>query len=135
MMVEPTRNRLIDSSVVIPYIRQNPSIVARFDATPNKYLSPTIVAEIAYGAYRSQQPGDGLQRVDAITSKIPILTLDGDIGFAVADLKNALVKRNQLIPENDIWIAATAIFYDMTLIARDGHFARLTSLGLRYEQW
>lgn len=135
MMIGPTRNHLIDSSVVIPYIRQNPSIVSRLDTTPDKYLSPTIVVEIAYGAYRSKQPGEGLKRVDAVTSKIPILRLDGDIGFAVADLKNALVKRNQLIPDNDIWIAATAIFYTMTLIARDGHFARLAPFGLNYEQW
>lgn len=107
----------------------------RFDALPNKYLSPTVVAEIAYGAYRSQQPGDGLKRVDIIVSRIPMLQLDKEVGFTVADLKNSLVTTNLLIPENDIWIAATAITYGLTLVARDAHFNRLTPYGLIFQAW
>jgi tRNA(fMet)-specific endonuclease VapC len=37
------------------------------------------------------------------------------------------------MPDNDLWIAATAIQYDITLAARDGHFDWID--GLKVEQW
>lgn len=38
-----------------------------------------------------------------------------------------------LIPDNDIWIAATAAQYGLTLAARDAHFKRIS--GLSVEMW
>jgi tRNA(fMet)-specific endonuclease VapC len=37
------------------------------------------------------------------------------------------------IPENDIWIAATAIQFGLTLISRDNHFVFVDNLSV--EQW
>lgn len=37
------------------------------------------------------------------------------------------------MPDNDIWIAATAIQYDITLAARADHFNWID--GLKVEQW
>jgi tRNA(fMet)-specific endonuclease VapC len=37
------------------------------------------------------------------------------------------------MPDNDLWIAATAIQYSITLAARDSHFYWIDEL--RVEQW
>ena len=37
------------------------------------------------------------------------------------------------IPENDIWIAAIALQYDLTLITRDTHFGEVDNL--KVESW
>ena len=37
------------------------------------------------------------------------------------------------MPDNDLWIAATAIQYEITLVARDAHFTWITDLNC--EQW
>jgi tRNA(fMet)-specific endonuclease VapC len=37
------------------------------------------------------------------------------------------------MPDNDLWIAATAIQYNITLAAHDAHFDWIT--GLLVEQW
>ncbi len=129
------REYVIDSSILIPYIRRNPAIVARLDALPNQYVTPTIVAELAYGAYRSRDPIDGIQRVEAVIDQLPSVEIDIGIGYDFAEVKNALTRTNQLIPDNDIWIAVTAISYGMTLIARDAHFSRLSTFGLSYQLW
>jgi len=50
-------------------------------------------------------------------------------------VKNALVTTNQIIPDNDIWIAVTALAYNLTLITRDNHFSRLAPYGLSYHIW
>jgi len=129
------REYVIDSSILIPYIRRNPAIVARLDALSNQYVTPTIVAELAYGAYRSRDPIDGMQRVEAVIDQLPSVEIDLGIGYDFAEVKNALTRTNQLIPDNDIWIAVAAISYGMTLIARDAHFSRLSPFGLSYQLW
>jgi predicted nucleic acid-binding protein len=70
-MSNQSREYLIDSSVLIPYIRRNQAFVARIDALSDKYISPTVVAELAFGAYRSHDPVDGIRRVEAIVTLLP----------------------------------------------------------------
>jgi len=71
-----SNGHLIDTSVLISYLRQNTSFVTRLDALPQKFTSPTIVAELAYGAYRSRDPIDGMQRVDALIGLLPSVEID-----------------------------------------------------------
>jgi len=49
------------------------------------------------------------------------------------DIKNQLRAKGRPIPENDIWIAAIAMQYQLTLVARDGHFHEVD--GLQVEAW
>ena len=109
--------------------------MVRLDALANKFVSPTIVAELAYGAWRSQDPQDGMQRVTTVLAPLPVMTINQAIGFNFALVKNFLVTRNQLIPDSDMWIAVTTMAYGMTLIARDAHFSRLAPYGLQFQQW
>lgn len=134
-MTTPARNHLIDSSVLIPYIRQNQAIVTRLNALANTYISPTIIAEIAFGAFRSRDPQAGMQRVNAIMRQMPSVTLIPAMGITFATMKNQLVLGNQVIPDSDIWIAVTAMAYGMTLVARDAHFQRLAPFGLMFDSW
>ena len=48
-------------------------------------------------------------------------------------IKNQLKEKGQPIPENDIWIAAIAQQYDLTLVTDDLHFDTIT--GLKIEKW
>ena len=134
-MINQPPKYLIDSSILIPYIRQNQSIVTRLDALPGKFVSPTIVAELAYGAHRSHAPHEGITKVTATLAALPVVVLDQAIALDFAELKSALVSTNQLIPDNDMWIAVTAMAYGITLIARDGHFSRIVPYGLSCQLW
>ena len=134
-MTTPSASYLVDSSILIPYIRQNQAIIARLNALSNTYISPTIIAELAYGAFRSRDPRDGMQKVHNIMNQMPSVSITPAMGLAFATMKNNLIMRNQLIPDNDMWIAVAAITYSLTLIARDAHFSRLTSYGLQFQPW
>jgi len=43
--------------------------------------------------------------------------------------KNALRAKGRPIPENDLWIAALALQYDLTLATRDDHFGQIDGLS------
>jgi tRNA(fMet)-specific endonuclease VapC len=49
------------------------------------------------------------------------------------EIKNQLRAKGRPIPENDIWIAAIAIQYQLILVVPDGHFHEVG--GLQVEVW
>ena len=62
-----------------------------------------------------------------------ILSADETTADIYSDIKHDLAGRGQMVPDNDIWIAATAMQYGLTLASRDAHFTRVA--GLAQEQW
>jgi tRNA(fMet)-specific endonuclease VapC len=66
---------------------------------------------------------------------IRVEVLGGNIGTAheFGEIKNELRLKGRMIPESDLWIAALARQYDLTLVSGDRHFAEVENL--RQEQW
>jgi len=62
-----------------------------------------------------------------------VLNADDNTANHYALIKSALLKKGKPIPENDIWIAAVAVQYELTLITRDNHFKEVE--GLTMESW
>jgi predicted nucleic acid-binding protein len=57
-----------------------------------------------------------------------LLGLNAEIAERFAALRVDLRSRGQLIPDHDMWIAATAIMHDLVLLTRDQHFDRIEAL-------
>ena len=127
-MGTPSPEFLIDSSVLIAYLLGNQGVRARVDALEGRCTSPTVIAELAYAVA-------SLRRVEALVANLAMVEVDQGIGYDFAETKNALVTINQLIPDNDIWIAATAMAYGMTLVSRDTYFDRVVPYGLAHQLW
>lgn len=58
-----------------------------------------------------------------------VLNCDSNTALEYAIIKNQLRKRGCPIPENDIWIAALAKQYNITLITRDKHFNEIKDVN------
>lgn len=43
----------------------------------------------------------------------------------------ALYKKGKPLPINDVWIAASAIQHDLTLVTRDKHFNEISNLKVK----
>jgi len=51
-------------------------------------------------------------------------------------VKSGLAKGVTPIPQNDIWIAATALEHNLPLVTRDAHFSRVPDLAvLNWSLW
>ena len=68
-----------------------------------------------------------MSTIEAIVEDLRYLPKDR---FAAAAEVIHKQKQGQRIPTNDIWIAATAIEYDLPLLSTDIHFKRIDSLSL-----
>ena len=125
---------LLDSSVLIPSLRGDTAISARIDSLPQVYVSSIVLGELYFGAFGSPtRPADALSDIQGVEQNATILAADATTALIYGRIGQDLKGKHLTMPENDVWIAATAIQYDLTLAARDAHFNWIA--GLRVEQW
>ena len=62
-----------------------------------------------------------------------MMPVDAATAALYGRLKAELMTPGQIIPDNDLWIAALAKQHDLTLVSRDQHFGHVT--GLKWVVW
>ncbi len=125
---------LLDTSVLVLSLRGDQAIKQRMDAASQLYVSSIALGELFFGAYGSSRPpADARAEVTHIAATIAVLVADVVTADIYGRIKQKQRAKGQMMPDNDLWIAATAIQYTITLAARDAHFTWIN--GLSYEQW
>lgn len=125
---------LLDSSILIRSLRGDQIVRDRIAAASKLYIPDIALGELYFGAFGSPtRPADALVDVDALAATMTIVGTDGTTALIYGRIKDELKRKGFTMPDNDLWIAATAIQYDLTLAARDAHFNWIA--GLRVEQW
>lgn len=69
-----------------------------------------------------------IRRVDELVSNSTVLGSDANTAKWYGEIKNQLRLKGRPLPENDIWIAALALQYSLTLVTRDAHFHEVDNL-------
>ncbi len=126
---------LLDTNIVIAVFRQEGAILARLDnAAPGSLFVPIIVlGELRFGALKSVMVEENLRRIEGFTAESNVLVCDEEAARLYGEIKDDLRRKGRPIPENDIWIAATALRHELALVTRDSHFEHVAEL--RVEQW
>ena len=125
-----TGNRcLLDTSVIIHIFKENADIIAQLQAFSEIFVPSIAAGELYYGAYCSGNITKHLDQSNEFLRKYTTLSPDiitGDYGR----IKKSLKDKGKPIPENDIWIAAIAIQFNLPLFALDRHFKEIINLTL-----
>jgi len=124
---------LIDTSVLILSLKANREIRQRLNKIPTTYISAITLGELCYGAEHSTNVEKSFVEVDGLVKISTVLLTDDTTAKIYGRVKDRQAKKGQMLPENDLWIASTALQYGFTLIVRDHHFSWVT--GLTLEQW
>ncbi len=124
---------LLDTNILIFLIRKDKNIARRMLQETQLYTSAIVLGELLYGAERSIDVEKGLSDVEKVQQTLTILIVDSTTASIYGRIKRQQLIKGQMLPENDLWIAATALQYDLTLVTRDHHFDWVTELTL--EQW
>ena len=96
------------------------------------FVPAIAVGELVYGALKSARVAENLQQVDAFVKANVILPCDAKTAEWYGHIKNVLRTKGRPIPENDLWIAALARQYGLTLATRDAHFQNIDGLAVVY---
>ncbi len=106
---------LLDTNIVIELFRGNPAITALLDAQEKVFIPTAVLGELYLGAYRSANVTKKLQEINNFLERCIVLYADATTADRYAVIKTALLNKGNPIPENDIWIAATAMHYELPL--------------------
>ncbi|MBW3637929.1 MAG: type II toxin-antitoxin system VapC family toxin [Armatimonadetes bacterium] len=123
---------LLDTNIVSAFIDKEASVVAQVQAN-SVFLSSIVLGELYFGAYKSGRVTLNVARVEVVEHSILLIECDGKTAKIFGEVKNQLRRIGRPIPENDIWIAATALQHDLILASRDAHFQAVD--GLKVEIW
>jgi tRNA(fMet)-specific endonuclease VapC len=126
------RNVLFDTVIVAAVLNGEQRVVDRLpEVVP--YISAITVGELYFGAFLSGRFDENIAKIQHLERTFGVLVTDSATGEFYGRLKADLRAIGRPIPENDIWIAATASEYRLPLVTRDRHFDYVS--GLEVEQW
>ena len=119
---------MLDTSIVIHFFKKNERIIQQLDEFLEVFISTTVIGELYYGAYASQDPEKHIIMIEDFLLRCKIITLDKAASVNYGKIKTQLRLKGKLIPENDIWIAAVAITQNLPLFSTDNHYAEIPNI-------
>jgi tRNA(fMet)-specific endonuclease VapC len=124
---------LLDTNIVIALFANDAKVTQNLQTALEIFLSITVLGELYYGAKNSARASQNLSTIHTFAKQVTLLSCDAVTAQYYGDIKSELRSKGQPIPENDIWIAATALQHNLTLVTRDNHFQSVT--GLITDSW
>ena len=123
-------NLLLDTNVIIRFVNGVTELFGLFDDEEKLFVSSISVGELMYGAELSSKTEFNHEHYLGLCEALHIITPDQDVAVQYGLIKAALKKKGHPIPENDIWIAATAMAGNLTLVTADSDFEGIDGLKL-----
>ncbi len=126
-------NCLIDTNSIIRALDNSPAESEGFAKLQIINIPFFVIGELLYGAYKSSRKEKNLQSVTNLIKISIIIYPDFTTADCYGQIKAQLKTNGTPIPNNDIWIAAQAKQFDMTLITNDKHFQYVE--GIKLVSW
>ncbi len=123
---------LLDTSVIIFAFKSNPEVINQLHKFSEIFVPSIAAGELYYGAYRSANVQRHLDQTNQFLQEYTIVSPDITTGDLYGSIKSALKNKGKPIPENDIWIAAIAIQFNLPLFTADKHFKEIDKIELIY---
>lgn len=130
---------LLDTNVVIAFIKGQPAVRARWQRAAAKgasiALSSVVLFELWYGVARSERQKENAERLRVFLAGISgVVPFDEEDAETAGHLRVALEKPGTPIGPYDLLIAAQALKHKATLVtANVSEFARVR--GLAWQDW
>lgn len=121
---------LLDTGIIASLFRGDSGVRQRIAASEELFISSITLGELYYGAFKSQRTEDELAKINQFALAVRVLDCDAGTAEVYGRIKTSLRAKGRPIPENDIWIAATALQYELSLAMRDQHFEQVDGLNL-----
>lgn len=119
---------VLDSCTVIAHFKRDEKARHLIESAAELYLPLAAYGELYYGALKSEKRPFRLAELKTFLEIITLAYPTQHVAQTYGEIKLQLSLKGQPIPENDIWIAATATQYKLHLVTKDNHFTRIEGL-------
>lgn len=119
---------LLDTNLFVAYFNEEQPVLDKMLASREIFIPAVVLGELQYGAAASQKPQENRARIRELLTWAKMLVCDDATALYYGRIKASLRLKGRFIPDNDIWIAATAMQTDLPLVSRDEHFRNVDDL-------
>jgi len=121
---------VVDTSVIIQLFRADEYAIKLFHEAGSIYIPVIVVGELFYGAEKSTRKQENMSIIANFLAQYEVIEVGLPVAQAYGEIKAQLRRDRQPIPENDLWIAATAKAYQYAIITFDVHFSTIGGLQI-----
>lgn len=121
---------LLDTNVAIAILKADQTVLDRLAIDDDFLISATVAGEVFYNARNSANVNENVLRIQALFADAILLSCDETTSRLYGEVKTRLRHKGRPIPDNDIWIAASALQHSLVLVARDSHFDDVEELQI-----
>ncbi|HUV08192.1 MAG TPA: type II toxin-antitoxin system VapC family toxin [Spirochaetia bacterium] len=123
---------LIDTDICIEILHKNEEVISRRAGYDDEVaVSFMSIAELYYGSAKSSDPAGNNSLIEEFLLTVAILHTDLSILRRFGELKNSLRNQGHMLPDADIFIAATTYEKaDLLATGNAGHFKRFSNLSV-----
>ena len=126
---------LLDTDTCSAHLKSRSIVFNRFiQHSGQLYLSVLTLGELLTWARRANASPNRMQMLTDLLSDVCVLPIASETAEIIGTLRASLLDQGRPTPEIDLWIAATAICHDLTLVTHNArHFEHIP--GLRIADW
>ena len=124
---------LLDTNIIIAVLNGEAGVLKRLERGQESFLSVITIGELLRGALVSQRVAANVAKVQALAEGMAVLPCELATAEHYARIKHQLRSKGRPLPDNDVWIAATAEQRELVLVTRDVHFSHIETLTT--ERW
>lgn len=128
---------LLDANAAIAIIRRRPlsvgeQLIVASDSGDAVAISSVALAELHFGAAKSQQPNRSLQSIDKLLAGgMPVIAFEEEDAACLGQLRAALERNGTPIGSYDLMIAAQAVRRGMVVVTNNvREFERVENLSI-----
>lgn len=121
---------LLDTNWLLDYVGGKTAAITLLNqlAAEEIALSVITLGEVYEGVYRKPLTNRQQMALDGMVTSSTLFDVDVKVATEYARIRAQLRSTGNPIPDNDLWIAATAVAFDLVLVSRDAHFQRVPGL-------
>ena len=118
---------LLDADWIISFLNGRSQAIDLIASLADEGIAVSVIAygEIYEGLLGTASPERRIAEFDDCISTVDLVAPTLDVARQYAAIRLQLRSQGLLIPDNDMWIAATAQAFDLILVSRDSHFGRV----------
>ncbi len=121
---------ILDTNIAIDILNGKQDIIKKCFSYYPIYLPIVVCGELLFGALNSSKVEQNIKKYQNFIDDCTVLNTTTTVAVEYANIRKELKKIGRPIPENDIWIAALCISYQIPLVTRDKHFVNIKKLQL-----
>ncbi len=119
---------LMDTNVIVRVLNGDRELIKELSKIGGLCSCSVVLGELIFGAAKSARTEQNKQNARNFCSRYPLLDITDSVAEVYGEIKKELQSHGNIMPENDMWIAATALANNMTVVTQDKHFEHIPRL-------